>query len=49
MTSAYADPPDELTVHDGVYAPQHDSELLTEVLEYTGLAREQPGCRPVHG
>jgi release factor glutamine methyltransferase len=39
MTSAYADPPDELTVHDGVYAPQHDSELLTEVLEYTGLAR----------
>lgn len=38
MTSAYADPPGELTVHDGVYAPQHDSELLTEVLKYTGLA-----------
>jgi release factor glutamine methyltransferase len=39
MTSAYADPPGELTVPEGVYAPQHDSELLTEVLHRTGLAR----------
>jgi release factor glutamine methyltransferase len=39
MTSAYADPPDELTVHAGVYAPQHDSELLTGVLRGSGLAR----------
>ena len=39
MTSAYADPPAELTVPDGVYAPQHDSELLLEVLDRTGLAR----------
>jgi release factor glutamine methyltransferase len=39
MTSAYADPPGELTVPDGVYAPQHDSELLLEVLDRTGLAR----------
>lgn len=39
MTSAYADLPDELTVAEGVYAPQHDSVLLTEVMERTELAR----------
>jgi release factor glutamine methyltransferase len=39
MTSAYADLPGELTAPEGVYAPQHDSELLTEVLQSTGLAR----------
>jgi release factor glutamine methyltransferase len=38
MTSAFADLPDELPA-EGVYAPQHDSELLTEVLQRTGLAR----------
>jgi release factor glutamine methyltransferase len=40
MTSAYADLPDELTVADGVYAPQHDSVLLTEVMQRTELARD---------
>jgi release factor glutamine methyltransferase len=39
MTSAYADPPGEFSAPEGVYAPQHDSELLTEVLQHTGLAR----------
>ncbi|WP_029112106.1 HemK2/MTQ2 family protein methyltransferase [Mycobacterium sp. URHB0044] len=39
MTGAYADPRGDLTAPVGVYAPQHDSELLTGVLMRTGLAR----------
>jgi release factor glutamine methyltransferase len=39
MTRAYADPAGEFSTAKGVYAPQHDSELLTEVLQRTGLAR----------
>ena len=39
MTGAYADPRGDLTAPVGVYAPQHDSELLTGVLARTGLAR----------
>jgi release factor glutamine methyltransferase len=39
MAGAYADPRGDLTTPEGVYAPQHDSELLTGVLARTGLAR----------
>jgi release factor glutamine methyltransferase len=37
MTSAYADPSEELTVAEGVYAPQQDSDLLIEVMHHAGL------------
>ncbi len=38
MTSAYTDVQDRLTVVEGVYAPQEDSQFLIDVMEKTGLA-----------
>jgi release factor glutamine methyltransferase len=37
MTSAYAALPGELIAADGVYAPQHDSELLVEAMRRADL------------
>ena len=42
MTTAYDDLSDAVFAADGVYAPQHDSHLLLDVLEQSGLA---PGQR----
>ena len=42
MTSAYAELPSELIAAEGVYAPQHDSELLIETMHQTG---RHPGGR----
>lgn len=39
MTSAYTDR-DAPVVADGVYSPQEDSELLVDVMDKTGLARD---------
>jgi release factor glutamine methyltransferase len=41
MTGAHADPRVAVTTPEGVYAPQHDSELLTAVLRRSGLARRR--------
>lgn len=41
MTSAYTqdrDPQEAIVAVDGVYAPQQDSQLLTDVMEKSGLA-----------
>ena len=38
MTTAYSAPSDLLDI-DGVYPPQHDSQLLVDSLRYTELAR----------
>lgn len=42
MTSAYAELPSELIAAEGVYAPQHDSELLIETMHQAG---RHPGGR----
>jgi release factor glutamine methyltransferase len=42
VTTAYDDQSDVLVAADGVYAPQHDSHLLLDLLEQSGLA---PGRR----
>jgi release factor glutamine methyltransferase len=39
LTTAYDDPGDVVVATDGVYAPQHDSHLLLDLLEQSGLAR----------
>lgn len=44
MTTAYSDVRDPVAVPEDVYAPQHDSQLLIDVLAQTGLA---PGRRVV--
>ena len=38
MTAAYIDARDAAVAAEGVYAPQHDSHLLVDVLARTGLA-----------
>jgi release factor glutamine methyltransferase len=42
VTTAYDDLGDTVVAADGVYAPQHDSHLLLDILDQTGLA---PGHR----
>lgn len=38
MTTAYTEVGDPIVAAEGVYAPQHDSQLLIDIMEKTGLA-----------
>ena len=49
MTTAYDDLSDAVFAADGVYAPQHDSHLLLDVLEQVRSRSRATRRRPVYG